>query len=192
MSDIPLQCACGELRGIALGVVPGQGNRLICACGDCQAFAHYLEQEGRLLDENGGSEIYQLSPSQLRFTEGQRHLRCMRLSEKGLLRWYAGCCGSPVANTLPWAKVPFAGVSVALMKPSVPLEDALGPLVGRVHGAYGQKDGLRLGLRTLRLILGGLLRGRHRASPFFREGKPRVEPTVLEAEARERLAARCA
>jgi hypothetical protein len=38
------------------------------------------------------------------------HLRLMRLSEKGLLRWYAGCCDTPLFNTMATPKVPFVGV----------------------------------------------------------------------------------
>ena len=40
--NIPLRCRCGEVRGTALDVNGGVGNRVVCYCHDCQAFARHL------------------------------------------------------------------------------------------------------------------------------------------------------
>ncbi len=53
-----------------------------------------------VLDERGGSQIIQVPPKNLTFTQGREVLASMRLTEKGLLRWYAGCCNTPIGNTL--------------------------------------------------------------------------------------------
>ena len=88
---VDLRCQCGAVRGLANTVAPDTGMHVVCMCDDCQAFAHFLERDD-VLDASGGTAIFQLRPAQLEITAGREHLRCMRLSEKGLLRWYAGCC----------------------------------------------------------------------------------------------------
>ena len=89
-------------------VSPSTGTRVICYCDSCQAFARFLERED-ILDSAGGTDIVQVSPSQLRITEGASQLRSMRLTEKGLIRWYTDCCKTPVGNTIG-AAFPFIGV----------------------------------------------------------------------------------
>jgi hypothetical protein len=39
----------------------------------------------------------------------------MRLSDKGLLRWYARCCNTPIANTPANYKASFAGIAKILV-----------------------------------------------------------------------------
>jgi len=73
-TDIPLRCACGEIRGTALAASPTTGSRVICYCNDCQAFARFLGRPG-VTDEHGGTDIYQLAPGRVRFTAGAEALR---------------------------------------------------------------------------------------------------------------------
>src|SRR5271170_7107234 len=112
-STVPLRCRCGAVRGVMTDVSPVTGNRVICHCNDCQAFARFLGQDG-VLDARGGTDIFQVAPSQIRVTEGADHLVCVRLSEKGLFRWYAGCCKTPIGN-MAGARFPFIGVVGAFM-----------------------------------------------------------------------------
>jgi len=35
--------------------------------------------------------------SRLQIQQGLEQIRCLRLSEKGLYRWYAGCGNTPIA-----------------------------------------------------------------------------------------------
>ena len=74
---------------------------------------HFLER-GELMDEWGGSEVFQTTPARIEFTQGADQLACMRLSPKGLMRWYARCCNTPIANTLPSPGMAFAGILVGL------------------------------------------------------------------------------
>lgn len=169
-------------------------------CDDCQTYAHYLGRSEEILDAHGGTEIFQMRPSQLRLTEGTDNLRCVRLSPKGLMRWYAGCCKTPVGNTLSSAKVPFVGVFHLFMHhedggPS--RDEILGPLRGKVQGRFSRgempADAHRtapagLILRAGWFLLGGWIRGQQRPSPFFdAAGRCVVEPTILTLEERERL-----
>jgi len=114
MTDISLQCQCGKVRGVARACTGTSGNRVVCCCGDCQAFAEYLQCEEDILDEFGGTEIYQTSQAQVEISSGQDQLKSMRLKRKGLLRWYTGCCNTPVANTMN-AGMPFAGIFLNFM-----------------------------------------------------------------------------
>ena len=93
----PLQCRCGTLKGVIAN--PRSGNRVVCYCRDCQAFAYFLGREADVLDELGGSEVVQILPRNLTFTQGVETLACLRLTENGLLRWYAACCSTPIGNT---------------------------------------------------------------------------------------------
>lgn len=174
-------------------------------CDDCQAYAYWLERADDILDENGGTAVFQMTPAQLKLVEGREHLRCVRLSDKGLMRWYAGCCNTPIGNTLASAKMPFIGVFHLVMdhaRDGRTAEEALGPVRARVQARWGRGElpadahpraPLGLILRSVRLLLRGWLRGGHAPSPLFDPltGKPVAEPTVLTPEARERLRASC-
>lgn len=190
------------MRGIASDVSGPAGNRLICMCDDCQTYGQWLGAE-KILDENGGTEVYQTTPSQLRFTHGLEHLRCVRLSPRGLMRWYAGCCRTPVANCLHRPRLPFAGLHMRFVDPSLDArgrDASFGPLLARVQARWGKpplpadahpRAPMGIMLRAVRQLAGGLIRGRHHPSPFFEptSGAPVVEPTVLTLEERERYRA---
>lgn len=205
MREISLRCTCGKLEGTARSVVPTRGFRVVCHCDDCQAYAHYLKRADQVLNEAGGTDIFQLTPAQLTLTRGTEHLACVRLTPKGLMRWYAACCDTPVANTLPWAKVAFAGVPQPFMDHAADGErrdEAVGPSVASVHGryAYGPfaqaihpRTPLSSAGRVVGNLLMGWLRGQARPSPFFdaATGRPVVEPTVLTPEQRDELRQHC-
>lgn len=201
MSEVlRLKCRCGAVRGIAKDLSPRTGNHAICYCRDCQAFARFLGSEG-LLDPAGGSEIFQLTPSQLTLETGQEHLRCIRLSGKGLLRWYVDCCRTPVANTLATARAPFAGMLVAFVDGAegVATRDrALGPVIARTFGRdatgpvpNGTHAATPLALipRMLFLLARWFIGGKAQPSPFFAPGakEPRVQPRVLSPDERAAL-----
>ncbi|HEY0134646.1 MAG TPA: DUF6151 family protein, partial [Nannocystis sp.] len=111
-SEIPLRCACGTIRGTALQASGSTGSRIFCYCDDCQAFARFVDHPG-VMNEQGGTDIYQMAPGRLKITAGVDALRCVRLSEKGLYRWYCGECRTPIGNTKP--PVPFVGLIHSFM-----------------------------------------------------------------------------
>jgi len=175
-TDIPLRCRCGALRGVIADYTPSENNRVVCYCDDCQAFARWLGRDD-LLDPHGGSDIVQVAPSRLRFTQGADQLRCMRLSGKGIHRWYAACCRQPAGNTLPSARSPFVGlVSAIVERPEGrALDDVIGPSFGGIHGRLatgGRPPGVpdrvsfKILWRSVRPLLANLVAGRHRPSPF--------------------------
>lgn len=199
--DLPLRCRCGAVRGVARDAVPSKINHCFCYCDDCQAFAHYLGRADDVLDVHGGTEIVQMSPANVAFVEGVDKIEAIRLTEKGLVRWYAGCCNTPIGNTMATGGVPFIGVVRAFIAAPA---NALGPIRGRAFTKSAKggsdavpKDGLPellLVARMLGKLLRWRLRGDHTRSALFdaATGKPLVEPRVLAAAEREELKTRSA
>lgn len=172
---------------------------IVCYCDDCQAFARFLGRDG-LLDASGGTAIFQTRPAHLSITDGRQHLRCMRLSDKGMLRWYAGCCRTPIANTLTASRAPFAGVITAFIAPAdgASTDQLLGPVIAKLMakfavgpapaGAHATAPA-SFGLRIVRFLVVGLVQGKASPSPFFdaRTRQPVVVPKVLTVAERSAL-----
>jgi len=186
--DVALKCHCGAVEGVALNITPKNGNRIVCCCDDCQTFADHLNCEADILDEFGGTDIYQTSQSQIRIDKGAEHLRCLRLTSKGLNRWYTGCCNTPVGNTMS-AGIPFIGVFHNFLNID-DLGKTLGPVLAYVQTQHArgtptyphsaQKFPLGITLRIMRKMLVWKLRGMNKPSAFFGEnGKTIVEAKVL-------------
>jgi hypothetical protein len=182
----PIQCRCGQLRGLLQPTRPS--NRCVCYCADCQAFARHLGTSDAL-DRQGGTDIVQVPASHLSFTQGQDKLACIRLTDKGMLRWYASCCRTPIGNTLADSKANFVGLIHTSLGAST--EDSFGPVTMRVGvaSALGGDKPKAVGVvggiaKTLGMIIKGRLRGTWRASPFFnpQTGMPVATPKVLSAE----------
>ena len=203
--DISLKCRCGSMRGVARNIAYEKCIHIVCLCDDCQAFAHYLGQAETVLDKYGGTDIFQLAPCNLHITQGAEHLQCLRLTDKGMYRWYAGCCKTPIANTAPMAKLPFAGMIHAFMDHAgdgQSRDQAVGPIRATLYGKFGighipkgvhQAVPLGLIARILRFLLSGWINNRHTPSPFFdlTTGKPVSAPYVLATFERDGLRKLC-
>jgi hypothetical protein len=189
MKSLPLKCRCGEVHG-ALDVEAG-GYHGVCYCDDCQAYAKTLGRED-ILDAWGGTEVYQTTPAHLHITGGAEQIRCLRLSESGMLRWHTACCQTPIANTAPWAALPFVGVVGAFVDAPREVRDEQ---MGKAEGVQGKfaRGGCPPGAHpsgTLTVIasaLGRIARGfvlrEHKPSPFFNDdGQPVTPPYVLTPE----------
>ena len=68
-----------------------------------------------MLDAAGGTDIFQMPTGRLKLTAGADALRCLRLSGKGILRWYADCCRTPIGNTVG-PRVPVVGLIHSFMR----------------------------------------------------------------------------
>jgi hypothetical protein len=183
----PLQCRCGTIRGVVND--PRDSNRVVCYCNDCQAFAFFLGWEKEALDERGGSDVIQVPPKNITFTQGIEALACMRLTDKGLLRWYASCCKTPIGNTLHNPKFAFVGlVHSCLDGAGPPLNDSFGPVRGWVFTkrARGNPKPKQAGIGSsaawfIRAILKARLTGDYKRTPFFlpNTATPIVTPRPL-------------
>jgi len=186
----PIRCHCGKLKG-TLNRHP-EVNRCVCYCADCQAFARFLKREHEILDEKGGTSIIQTIPANITFSEGTENLACMRLTQRGLLRWYAACCNTPIGNTLPTPNPSFIGlIHTCLGSDQTSLDEAFGPIRMYVHteSAIGENKPKSAGvlsgtLRVFGMMLKARLDGRYKQTPFFviETGTPIVVPKVLNDE----------
>ena len=171
MDETTWTCGCGSVEAR----VPTTGKRIVCYCESCRGFVERLGKEDRL-DHAGGSDLLQVTPQEVRFVKGAEHLKYLKMSEKGPLRWYASCCGTPMANTLGTRAVAFASFQVRDLAPN----DHLPPVTVRVHltgalarvveptGSLWPLMGALLGRTVKAWVTGGW-----RRNPFFTtDGKP--------------------
>ncbi len=186
--DHPLQCRCGTLEAVIRNAEAG--NRTLCYCKDCQAFAHFLGRPAEILDGRGGSDVVQILPKNLSFTQGIDSLACMRLKPKGLVRWYASCCNTPIGNTLATPKFSFIGLVSECLK-GKPLEESFGPIRSWVHtqsAGGGEPKPKARGIGTsVRWFFANALKARfngdYKRTPLFRaDGSLIVTPRVLSPE----------
>ena len=168
--------------------MPAMGSHLICYCKDCRAFSRHLGKDDFIL-EAGGTRIFQTRPDWIEIVEGAEHIAAMKLSPRGLTRWYASCCNTPLAATSSRATLPFVSLSADIVTDV----ETLGPVIAQGFTASakppapGLKDkGLAaLFMRFLSRTLGAYFSGAHRANPFFPEGKPLMEPELISKDARK-------
>jgi hypothetical protein len=187
----PLQCRCGTIKGWVDHTQ--SANRVVCYCRDCQAFARFLGQESETLDAQGGSDIVQTLPKNVTFTQGAEALACMRLTPKGMVRWYAGCCKTPIGNTLENYQISFIGLLHDCLETSKqPLPNSFGAVrtYANPHGAIGEPKPKAKGMGTTiwwfaKTILKARLNGDYKRTPFFRDGRPIANPCVISGAERE-------
>ncbi len=190
MDNLALQCRCGQVSGRAIKVTPAAATRVVCYCRDCQRFANWLDAAEQTLDSWGGTDIFQLPPARLQIHQGHEHIRCLRLSEKGLYRWYAGCCKTPIGNSLK-PSVPLIGLISSFVSDSQ-AELKTGPVCARVNlgGATAQIPSSLISaapsrgylLRLLGKMASWKLRGLGRPHPFFApRGEPISPPQIIES-----------
>jgi hypothetical protein len=190
-----LQCRCGHLKGFV--EVTGSENHCLCYCKDCQAFANLLGDPKTILDEWGGSQIVQTVPASIEFTQGLEQLACVRLTDKGLLRWYARCCNTPIANTPANYKVSFAGVVCNCLEGGrESVAKSFGPITMCINtqSASGPHSPAQKGMfkgivKILVALIGARVSGRYRKTPFFSvgDGTPVAVPRVLSPEERQAI-----
>jgi hypothetical protein len=190
----PLRCQCGAMQGHVTTL--GALSRGVCYCKDCQSFAHFLGKHKEILDNQGGTDIAPMSPRSVVFTQGKELLACMQLSPKGLLRWYAKCCNTPIGNT--WRNNKFAYVGVlhnCLEQSGKSLDESFGPvrMYVNTHSAKAEVTTKSKGtvvalFRWVSMMLAERISGNYKKTPFFVvTGEPVAQPTVLTLEERQLL-----
>jgi hypothetical protein len=195
-----LRCRCGVVRGSVTNASPNTVNRVICYCDDCQAFLHHLGRSD-LLDAHGGTDIVQMAPASLSFIQGRECIAGLRLTPKGLYRWYANCCRTPLGNMLGPA-IPFVGIiAQAFASETQRPDDVFGHPIGAICGQYavgGAPTGStgfnpRLYGRAIRMVLGWRIRGKTWPHPFFQRAtrSPIYPLTTLSDQERKALRPMC-
>jgi hypothetical protein len=194
------QCQCGGLHGQLAH--PRRAIRGICYCKDCRAYANYLGVQAQTHDALGGAEFVATQAGNVAFPHGVGNLACLSLSAKGALRWYARCCGAPVANTFRHWRVPYVSLLRSSLTAAHPdaYERAFSQPPMRFNTASALQAPPPAALKTYAPLAGFLSRliaasvsGAHRATPFFTPplGEPAVPVEVLtQAERARAYAAR--
>jgi hypothetical protein len=196
--DAELRCRCGEVHGIVTDASPRTTNRVVCYCDDCQAFAHYLGRAD-LLDPHGGTGVIQVAPGAIRFDRGQDRIVGIRLTPKGLHRFYTECCKTPVGNATP--RLAFVGVVDQAFGSAAEVDARFGAPVGRGFGKFALGNvpdaaktwNMRLVAHALKSVLGWHLAGKAWPHPYFdRQTKAELRPVkVLSTEERDALRPLC-
>jgi len=183
-----ISCDCGSFKAELLAFPKNTPGRLACYCRDCQSYLEKIDRAD-VLDDFGGSEIIPVYPAELKILQGKEHLKCYRLSEKGLYRWAAGCCNSPVLNTKP--DFPWLGIFHTAYKKSDPSAlESLGEIKSRIFGKYAKgqppfviadKLGFKALMTVMPFIIKGKLLKKATASEFFEDDgqTPIAEPEIL-------------
>ncbi len=186
-SDLTFSCSCGALKGHLDPSALQNGLHLACHCQDCRAAALYRGQPDP--KNTGGVHLFQMPPDMIHIDQGHAQLKLFRLGPNGLFRWYAGCCGTPIANTLKSAKLPFAAISTNCFADPT--------LFGKVKAEGflptkkpGQSPSHRGGMRVVYAIFSRMivsrLSGRWIENPFFdiEANAPVSKPEILSKEDR--------
>ena len=104
------------------------------------AFAEIAAHAG-VADENGGTVVVASLPRHVALSGGLESLACMSLAPRGLLRWYASCCNTPIGNTIRDFRYAHLGlVHDCLESAGTDLTRVFGPVRMRVNrqGAKGR------------------------------------------------------
>jgi hypothetical protein len=187
--DHELACRCGQIHGALRGTARETVNRAVCYCNDCQAFLQHLGRAD-LLGPHAGTDIVQVAPDTVTFDRGREHIEAVRLSPRGLYRFYARCCKTPLGNMVG-PVLPFVGFAHEVfrdLKDANARDAAFGAVRGEVFGEFacGMPDGARkpskpsLGMmaHVAGLLVRWKLGGHTWPSPFFEKGRKDPVPPV--------------
>jgi hypothetical protein len=187
-----IQCRCGQLEG---QLSTGSTMRFVCYCRDCQAYAHALGNSAHVLDERGGTDVIATVQQHLHFTKGVESLACLSLSGRGIYRWYASCCNTPIGNTARDPRLSYIAVVHSCLGESVAALDAefgtqrIPVNTKRTKGkrGYGTASAMISVARLIGSVVRARMNGSWKNSPFFESGgtRPIIAPQVLDAEERK-------
>lgn len=192
--SLNVTCSCGQVQVTLESEGCRSATRVQCYCIDCQTAAAHLGYE---LPAHGGSDLIQTTPDRIKIVSGGQNLSIMRLGPKGLCRWFARCCNTPMLNTLPKPGMPFVGIVIHPWD-SASADQAVGPIWGHAftkyapagQGAPAEDQHFKgVGARLVARMLGAVLTGRRKINPLRTETGAWIAPAhVLTLE--ERTAAR--
>jgi hypothetical protein len=196
-----LGCRCGEVQGRVVNAYPATVNRVICYCDDCQAFLHHLGRS-ELLDSHGGSDIVQVAPATVSYHLGTERIACLRLTKKGLYRFYSTCCKTPLGNMVGTG-VPFIGIlaNTFAAYATHDLDNVIGTPIGGILGKFAvgtppegsDRLNVRILARAIRMVLGWRLGGKAWPHPFFDSvtRAPKYPVSILSHAERESVRPQC-
>ena len=192
--DLTFSCRCAQVSGTVVNYRRSQANRVVCYCGDCRGFVDWLKQPEHV-DAHGGVDILHLAQGDVRINQGHELVACMRLSPKGMFRFYATCCSTPLGSTMS-AGFPLVGFPTTILDASVDRAQILGPalVVNGASALAGPVEERKLAVFGMLIRVGTLLAqwkitGRGKPSPYFNDqGQPVAVANVITKDERAALA----
>lgn len=183
--DLTFACDCGRVSGTLHSASPRTGGLLQCHCADCRRAIIWLDRSDPGPD---GVRYFQTTPDRISIERGADELRAFTWKNDKLLRWYAGCCHTPLLNTLNTPKWPFASLMVDRLSDASPL----GPV--KSHAFMPSQNGKTRNVNLLGFLSGFALRtararlnGSWRNTPFFAaDGEPIAPVRALTRDDRAR------
>lgn len=186
-APLNFSCSCGQLQGHIAPQAIRSGHHLVCFCRDCRAAELYFGQPD---PAPGPVNLFQTTPDAITIRSGAQNLGLFRLGPRGAMRWYATCCDTPIFNTTPRAKFPFAGIRVATLA----TPERVGPVKTQAYilqpdGTTKHKGVPRMAWGVGTRMLASRLSGRWRQTPFFdlKTGDPVASATIPDKKERAAL-----
>lgn len=194
---LALRCRCGALRGTLRSARATMHG--ICYCRDCRAYLHHLGRADAS-DARGGMAFVAAVAPDVTLDDQQHRLACVSLSPRGTLRWYAGCCATPIANTARDWRLPYVGlVHTCVDRAALDAAFRAPPLDVNTASAHVPVPPSRLRVAVALAgfaprLLAARVGGAYRRTPFFRapDGRPCAAPRVITRDERERAYAAAA
>lgn len=192
-----IQCDCGQLKARIKNFPKETPGRLGCYCDDCQSYLIEIKRTD-ILDTAGCTEIIPVYPANIEIISGADTLTCLMLSAKGMFRWRASCCNSPIANVR--AQFPWAGVMSSTLKGEnrTMAQHTFPSIRSRIMGKFAKSqpvDGtpqsfdLKSMFAVAPFLFKGFLFSKYKPSPFFKSDNctPIVTPRILSETERQLL-----
>nr|WP_247718178.1 DUF6151 family protein [Qipengyuania proteolytica] len=193
---MPFACECGEVSGFVRQATPSQGDHIVCCCSDCRDLARHFRKESRILEDHGGTPLYQSRCARLEIGTGKHRLACLHMTEQATTRWYAECCGTPLFNTYKNGRIPYVTTLLGNCDPAS-VDARLGQPLGYLFldEATGDTSKLpampmsRLIRRFFLRMVKDILSGDRRRNPLFDAStlEPIAAPRRLRMEERNAL-----
>jgi len=105
--QLAFACECGAVSGVVEQANPRVGDHVVCCCSDCRDLARLFGKEARILEEHGGTPLYQGRCARMHIHSGRDRLASLHMTEQATTRWYASCCATPLFNTWKTGRVPY-------------------------------------------------------------------------------------
>lgn len=185
--DTRFSCTCGQVAGQIRDVSPATVVRARCFCRDCRAAELYHNQPD---PEDAGVDLVMVDPATLSIEQGLENLAAIKIYTKGILRWYAACCGARLFNTLDTPRFAFITVVThRLAEPEATGAEQSRAFVPLGNGKTRHENASRLYLPMIARSLGRLFTGRWRDNPLYdvEARTMRATPHVLTREERRAI-----
>jgi hypothetical protein len=152
-SGLAFSCQCGRVTGHIERAIATEGDHIVCHCTDCRDLVRHLGQDARVLDQFGGTALFQSRCARVRLETGLDQLACLHMTTAKTLRWYAACCSSPLFNTYANGRVPYVTTILANCN-AADIRQLLGTPIGHLFTKEATSDASALP----QLSMAGLMR----------------------------------